>query len=303
MVCTALAVLWLPASAQGFGLGIHPTTIEVGLQPGGQHRQVLTIGNLHREKKLALTVGLADWTLDEHQRLELSPPGSSERSAADWVRFSPAALELDPGENQRIVVEIQVPVEVAGAGDYRFAILVSPVLPPPEKRRDAPSGVWNRVQVSSLFYITIPPAKADPAVVEARIDRGADGGPSVFFAVDNQGTAHARLSGELRLLDAQGRVALRQPVNRVVLEGQVGQVRAPLAKEWRDLAAGRYKLDFALQSYEGAVPVKIPDPVRLNLPWPEPPAADPVDAADPADPDGTTGAEGGSGGEPTGSGP
>lgn len=273
----------LPSAVFGFGLGIHPTTIEVGLRPGDQHRQILTVGNIHREKKIALTVGIADWTLDEHQQLELSPPGTSARSAADWVRFSPAALELSPGESQRIVVEIDVPVGVSGPGDYRFAILVSPVLPPPEARRQAPSGVWSRVQVSSLFYVTVPPAKADAVVVDARLVRGAEGGPAVRFGVHNRGTSHSRLSGELRLLDSRGAVVLRQPISRVVLEGQIGQVLAPLDETWRDLPPGRYQVAFDLRDYEGQVPVRLAAPPSLELPWTMPPPEPVVEpAAEPA---------------------
>ena len=286
----------VPDPALGFGLGIHPTTIEVGLRPGDAHRQVLTVGNIHREKKIALTVGIADWSLDEHQQLELYPPGSRPKSAADWVRFSPAALELSPGESQRIVVEIQVPVQVDGPGDYRFAILVSPVLPPPEERRRAPSGVWSRVQVSSLFYVTVPPASADAAVVDARMDRDSGGGPAVRFSVQNRGTSHSRIEGELRLLDARDQVVLRQPINRVVLEGQTGRILSPLDEGWRQLPAGRYRVVFALEDYEGSIPVRLAAPPVLELPWLELPAepggpsatdGDPPDPAnDPQDSEG-----------------
>lgn len=265
-------LLLLPAApAFGFGIGIHPTTVEVGLEPGSHHRQVLTVGNVHREKPLALTVGLADWSLDEHQQLQLYPPGSTTKSAAGWVRFSPASLKLDPGESQRVLVEIDVPVEVGGPGDYRVAVLVSPVLPPPEERRRSPSGVWSRVQVSSLFYVGVPPAAAEPVVVGADAGAGPSGTPEVRFEVENRGNAHARISGQLRLVDGEGRVRLRQPVERVVLEGQVGEVRAPLHEGWRQLPGGRYRVEFGLESYEGRVAVELSSPPVLTLPLPEPP--------------------------------
>ena len=268
-------LLLLPEMAGAFGLGIHPTTVEVGLEPGGRHRQVLTIGNLHREKSLALTIGLADWSLDENQQLELFPPGSTPRTAASWVRFSPSALKLAPGESQRVVVEVQVPVKTSGPGDYRFGVLVSPVLPPPEERRKAPSGVWNKVQVSSLFYVTLPPASAKASVVDARFERSPKGEPELHFAVRNDGNSHARLSGEVRLLDEGGRKVLQQPVKRVVLEGQTGQVRAPLHQGYRDLPAGRYRADFALEAYEGSVPVEMASTPVLELPLLELPATAP----------------------------
>lgn len=262
-----LAAIALPDAVAAFGIGIHPTTIEVGLRPGDQHRQVLTVGNLNREKSLALTVGLADWSLDPSQQLILKPPGSTPKSAADWVRFSPATLKLAPGESQRIVVEIRVPVDVDGPGDHRFGILVSPILPSPEDRKDLPSGVWSRVQVSSLFYVGVPPAKAEATVVEASWHRDDGGQPSAHFGIRNQGNAHARIVGELRLLTEDGQVALRQPINRVVLEGQTGLVKSPLPAEWEALPAGRYRLDLDLEAYEGPVPIEVPAMPVLELPW------------------------------------
>ncbi len=257
----------LPQPGFGFGIGIHPTTVEVALRPGGQHRQVLTVGNLNPDKSLALTVGLADWSLDEDQQLQLRPPGVSPKSAADWVRFSPATLKLAPGESQRIVVEIRVPVEVDGPGDYRVGVLVSPVLPSPEERQKSPSGVWSRVQVSSLFYVTIPPAKPDAAVVDARWRRSPEGTPEAVISIHNRGNSHSRIVGELQLLDAQGKVALRQPINRVVLEGQTGRLVSPLSVGWRDLASGAYRLGLELEDYEGQIPLDVASMPVLELPW------------------------------------
>ena len=106
----------------------------------------------------------------------------------------------------------------------------------------------------------------------------AAGAPLVRFAVHNRGLSHARLSGEIRLLAADGSVAFRQPVSRVVLEGQVGQVRAVLEEGWRELPSGRYKVAFALQSYEGSVPVRLASPPVLDLPWGTPTDGSPPSA-------------------------
>lgn len=263
----SLLGLGSPQPVSGFGIGIHPTTVEVALRPGGQHRQVLTVGNLNPDKSLALTVGLADWTLDEDQQLQLRPPGVASSSAADWVRFSPASLKLAPGESQRIVVEIRVPVEVDGPGDYRFGVLVSPVLPSAEERRQSPSGVWSRVQVSSLFYVTIPPAKADAAVVDAQWRRSPKGTPEAVIRIQNRGNSHSRIVGQLQLLDNQSKVVFRQPINRVVLEGQTGRLVSPLAVGWQDLADGAYRLALELEDYEGQIPVDVATMPVLELPW------------------------------------
>ncbi|MDG1826648.1 MAG: hypothetical protein P8H62_10325 [Henriciella sp.] len=85
----ALAATATPASA--FGIGLQPTTVEMSVQPGDRQRQVVNLGNVHQEKTISLTLGLADWALDENGQIQLTPPGETDSSAAEWVRFSPAS--------------------------------------------------------------------------------------------------------------------------------------------------------------------------------------------------------------------
>ncbi len=70
-----LVVLWLPNGVAAFGIGLTPTTVEMSINPAEQKRQVIRVGNVNKQKSLALTVGLADWSLDETGQLQLFPPG------------------------------------------------------------------------------------------------------------------------------------------------------------------------------------------------------------------------------------
>jgi len=82
-----------PPLAAAFGVGVQPSTVEMTVKPGDRQRQVVTIGNVHKSKTISLTMGLADWSLDKDGKLILDAPGETSRSAAEWIRFSPASVD------------------------------------------------------------------------------------------------------------------------------------------------------------------------------------------------------------------
>ena len=111
-----LALTAIAAPASAFGIGLQPTTVEISVQPGDRQRQVINLGNVHQEDTISLTLGLADWALDEAGQIQLTPPGDSDTSAANWVRFSPAFVTLRPGETEQIIVDMAAPIRVDREG-------------------------------------------------------------------------------------------------------------------------------------------------------------------------------------------
>ena len=168
----AASLITAPLAASAFGIGLQPTTVEIDVEPGDRQRQVINIGNVHTEDRIALTLGLADWSLDEKGQIKLSPPGDSDQSASDWVRFSPAFVELDPGETEQVIVDKAATMRVAREGDYRFALIASTILP---ESREGQSGVWKKYQIASLFYLTMGDAVSTPQVKGADLTIREDG--------------------------------------------------------------------------------------------------------------------------------
>jgi len=146
-VSALLAAAAYAPIASSFGIGVQPSTVEMTIKPGDRQRQVVTVGNVHKEKTISLTMGLADWSLDDNGKLILEAPGDTERSAAEWVRFSPASVTLKPETSQDITVEIAAPYKIKNKGDHRFALLATTLLPELDARGEV-SGVWNRYQLA-----------------------------------------------------------------------------------------------------------------------------------------------------------
>jgi hypothetical protein len=246
--CLVLLTLIVSGQAFGFGLAISPTTVEMVVKPGSQHRQTITVQNVHKKKTLALTVGVADWVMSENGELELLPPGTEEESVTDWVRFSPAFFSLKPGEVRQIQVDLAVPIKINNAGERRMGIIISTLLPSNDQRPEV-SGVWNRYQITSLFYVALPGANHKPATVTAvTLQDKASVVPVVNFTVENSGDYHARLKGRLALLNKQGKQVFKVPVEGVLMANQTRQFKLPVKLDDSGLPGGEYKLELKLEN-------------------------------------------------------
>lgn len=248
-IAILLVLLCLLGSGQvfAFGIAISPTTVEMVVKPGSQHRQTITVQNVHKKKTLALTVGVADWVLSENGELELLPPGSADESVTDWVRFSPAFFSLKPGETRQVQVDLSVPMKISKAGESKMGIIISTLLPSSENRTTT-SGVWNRYQVTSLFYVAVPGADEKlPIVTSVALQNKASITPVVEFTVENPGDYHTRLKGKLTLSNKKGKQVFEMPVEGVLMAKQTRSFKLPVKLDESNLPAGDYKVDLKLE--------------------------------------------------------
>lgn len=211
LIAAASLTVSLPVFA--FGIGLQPTTVEMTVEPGERQRQVVNLGNVHTEKTISLTIGLADWTLDETGQIQLAPPGEREDSASEWVRFSPAFVTLEPGESEQIIIDMAAPMRTEREGDFRFAMIASTILP---ESRAGQSGVWKKYQIASLFYLTMGESESSPQVTSAELAMGEDGMQKVDIKLENMGNAHARLRGDVEI-SGEGAETLTMPISNLVV--------------------------------------------------------------------------------------
>lgn len=242
---TLAASLSYSPIANAFGVGVQPSTVEMTIKPGDRHRQVVTIGNVHKTKTISMTMGLADWSLDKNGKLVLNPPGDTDRSAAEWIRFSPASVTLKPETSRDIIVEIDVPYKTEGVGDHRFALLATTLLPELDERGDV-SGVWNKYQLASLFYLTLTPSKSTPEVTSVVLD---ETDKSILkMEIKNEGDAHARLKGKAMIKDKAGKVVSETELSTVVLDRGERNYNVRLANVDELKSGEKYAIDFVFRN-------------------------------------------------------
>ncbi len=261
-VLTTFFSTYAAAPAAAFGIGLQPTTVEMEIAPGERKRQVINIANVHTEKTISLTIGLADWTLDENGQIALSPPGEDPASSAEWARFSPAFITLEPGEAEQIVVDLAAPARVRKSGDHRFALLASTILP---EERGQGSGVWKRYQIASLFYLTTGKAQSLPEIHSSGIVRDETGRTILGLRIENPGNAHARLRGQVEIGNGRGEVRTQPIENLVVLDAGARNYNMAMPDDLGDTSSVTVRLEniFAPQVQSGAVDLA---PYKVDLP-------------------------------------
>lgn len=267
----AIALAAVAAPASSFGIGLQPTTVEMSIQPGDRQRQVINIGNVHQEDAISLTLGLADWELDENGQIRLNPPGESTSSAAEWVRFSPAFVTLNPGETEQVIVDMAAPIRITRQGDYRFALIASTLLP---EERSGQSGVWKKYQIASLFYLTMGNGESKPEVTTAMLTSSPEGENALVFDLENTGNSHARLRGEIEISGDSGDT-IRAPINNlVVLHEASRKYRLPLTEEIPTNPELRVSLEDIHAPQSGGGTVRL-EPFITDLEFVEPAAVAP----------------------------
>ncbi|MEO8102396.1 MAG: hypothetical protein ABI790_07715 [Betaproteobacteria bacterium] len=228
-------------SAHATGVGIQPANVELIVKPGSSVRRTIKLANLRTDKSQQFIVGLADWTLDDNGQLKLIAPDAT--SAAAWVRFAPATFTLKAAESQDIVVDIAVPAKLPAAREFHMAILVTNPTPSPEEMKKL-NGVWNQVQVASLFYLTPPGAKPKPVISAMALETSPPAGAFVNTGISNEGTAHARLIAQFKITDVAGKVVHSADAQTVLLPGQKRIWRANLNADQLD--GGKYDVNWKM---------------------------------------------------------
>lgn len=245
--CVLASSLFLFFSGQvwSFGLMVQPSTIEIRTSAASQHRQTIQVRNMRPDRALTLTVGASDWILDDRGKLKLFAPSTQQRSAAQWLQFSPASLTLKPGETQQIIVDVAVPANVELDGDHRVALLISTLLP---QARESGSAVWNRYQVASLFYVAVGNSTSEPVVERSWMEIDDSGTPVFKARINNAGNTHARLTGSVNLKSSDGQIVHKQPFEAVVLDHQSVTVEAQISDYQKLLATDSLAVELSLEN-------------------------------------------------------
>lgn len=260
----ALSSFSVSHTVHAFGVGLTPSTVELEVQPGSNHRQVLKVKNFNTEKPIKLTVSVADWALDKNGKVVLAPPSESGKSSSSWVNFSPSTLLIEPDTTQNVVVDLTAPLSVKSKGSHRTAIILSTVLPSKEQRAGK-QGVWNRYQIATLFYANILPGKSKPALTQATFTSGSEvrKEQSLQFHIENSGDRHIRMDGSVFLRNAENEKVAEQPFQGVLLDHYSRDFNVSFGD--LDLAPGDYHVAFDISGDGKTVPVRLDETPVLRI--------------------------------------
>jgi P pilus assembly chaperone PapD len=228
------ALLAFVASAS---IGVGPLTLIIDSGPGESGSGYFKVVN-DGDNPEDVTISLADWSLGADGGVQFAEPGTQERSLAEWVEYSPATFQLEPGQVQQVDFTINVPPGTEGDHWALFFVEGSEVTPVAETTGALTTSVGVKVRYGVKLF------QHDPSATEAGRITGMEllsTDPlkiKVVFANTGDGVLW-RVSGRVEIRDDTGATVRILAIEEfTVLPG--GERQLVLEDQGERLVAGDY---------------------------------------------------------------
>ena len=199
-----LLAMALPLSAQ-LGLALAPMRVDLRLAPGQQYSGSLALTN-DSTAKGRIRAELLDFFIDASASPQFvrSVPAEGEYSCRSWLSLNPTEMELQAGAHTAVRYTLRVPSNATERSYHCAAGFTT--LPPAEQV--AGTGIRMAVRAVAAFYVVVGNPPVEGGVKEVKLERVEDPKQSYWQAVvvlENHGLMHFRPSGEMAVLDAEGK--------------------------------------------------------------------------------------------------
>jgi len=153
---------------------------------------------------IVVHISLHDWWRTPEGKFQILPAGSLERSCAPWLVYSATTLELAPGEEAQVSVQVTVPEDVEG--DH-WALLLVAEEPQPVEEQQAEEGLTSTTRVVVTYAVKIlqqDPVNAAPAAEIRGIELVSQDPLTLQVHYANTGNCHITGQGTVELRDIFG---------------------------------------------------------------------------------------------------
>lgn len=235
-LAAALALAALPAAAAAQVTVLSGTLDERAAAPGERYTGTVRLRNTSAQPQQA-RVSQTDYRFLADGRTFYDPAGSTARSNAGWITFTPASLTLAPGEEATVAYTVAVPAGGAVRGTYWSVLMVETVRPEAAGSRAGRLDLKPQIRYAVQVATHVGQAERRIALEGAHLTR--EGGAKAFEVdVLNTGTQADRLELRVELFDAEGAQAARLTSTRgLVYPGTSVRQRFDLGS----LPAGTYR--------------------------------------------------------------
>lgn len=137
------------------GIMIQPATMSFKLNSGQTQTQTVYIINKMSVKK-QFTLYINDWERDTVGGHRYYPPGTLNRSCANWIALEKLNVEVNPGEVVPINVRMNVPDSASAAKEMKWAMLFLETIEEKTvpKTEGLTTTIGNRMRVGVHLYQT-----------------------------------------------------------------------------------------------------------------------------------------------------
>jgi hypothetical protein len=223
------------ASAQSIGLA--PAQIIADFKPGVPFEQELSVANNGGEAA-ELHVQITDLWYNEHNEKIFSAPGTSPRSAANWIQFVPEKFVVAAGGSQKMKAIITPPADARGG--YYAVLFVESKPVATNKQTEDGKRVFTNMRIGCLVLLTAKNTEAyNVSVSDLKLTPPSDNQAlKLSFYVDNESNTHVFSLGRLAIMNPQHKlVGKAESEIKRFLPGQKDSMNV----DWNgDLSAGEY---------------------------------------------------------------
>jgi len=236
--CALLVLLTLAttvATAQSIGLA--PAQIVTDFKPGAAFEQELSVANNGGEA-VELHVQITDfWYNDKNEKI-FGAPGTSPRSAANWIQFVPEKFTVPAGKSQKMKAIITPPADARG-GYYAVLFVESkPVIT--NKQTEDGKRVFANMRIGCLALLQAKGSEAYNVSVNdlKLVPPGTSQALTLSFQLDNESNTHVFPQARLAILTPDHKlIAKSESELKRFLPGQKDSMKV----EWNgDLNPGDY---------------------------------------------------------------
>lgn len=263
LICAlALASLFMALNPSSAKLAVKPLSFILEMTPGTTRTKVLTVTNTGKEE-VKVFLKVVDWFRTPEGNLQILPPGSRDRSCADWIRFSPSNFTLEPNNSTDVTIEVTTP-PTGLEGDYWATLLVTEKSEN-KKREGEPVTMGMSLGYAIKILVKDPQmTKKSGAITNISLEKVDPLTLNVEFK--NNGKTHLHTTGTVALRNLQGGTVESFPVGEVpVLPGEVRELKL-IANSDNNLKQGQYYA-IAVFDYGGEYRVQGGRPIFLSMPF------------------------------------
>ncbi|MBS3737062.1 MAG: hypothetical protein V5A87_07580 [Candidatus Bipolaricaulota bacterium] len=254
LVLTLILTLSPVANAE---VSVRPLSLRLEVAPGNSGSSTLTIHN-RGEKSSRVQLRVADWWRTPDGNLQILPPGSREKSAADWIVFSPNDFRIEADQRVEVNVEVSVP---EGANDDHWSMLL--VTEEPLNSEDS-SGMQVSVGYAVKILVENPNAVDEGAEI-TNIKLANTNPFKLNITYTNTGNNYLKTKGSVEIRNLQGETVRSFDIEEFpTLPGEEHRISVQRNEEGEQLDPGQYYaiaiMDFGGDHLiQGGLPIEIPE--------------------------------------------
>lgn len=224
-----------PLFAQSLALA--PAQIIEDFKPGIPFEYALTLEN-KGSQAVELHVQITDFWYNDKNEKTFNAPGTSPRSAANWIQFVPDKFEVAAGASQKLKAIVTPPADARGG--YYAVLFVESKPVASDKQTEDGKRIFTNMRLGCLVLLTAKSTEAyNLSLDDLKLVPPSDNQAlKLTFSVDNKSNTHVFPQAKLAVLNPDRKlVAKAESDAKRFLPGQ----RDAMKVEWNgELKPGDY---------------------------------------------------------------